>query len=450
MIRLPITLNQIRFRPPQILAFGFLGLILAGSLLLMLPVSTNPGHRLSFLDALFEAASAVCVTGLIVTDTATTFTMFGEMVLMVLIQIGGLGFMTVGILVAIMLGRRIGLSERIIAQAALNQFVLSGIVKLIKLVVLTTIAIEALGALLLSVFWAGEMGWGRAFYYGVFHSISAFNNAGFDLMGNYSSLTAYAGSLPINVIISFLFIVGGLGFTVIMDVCSKRLPGKWSLNTKLVLITTLIVNLVSTVFLFMTEHNNPETMGALPLDKQWIASYFHGTVPRTAGFNTIDLTKLENDSLLLTMALMFIGGASGSTAGGIKITTFLLLIMVVWAFVRQKEDINVLNRRIPHDLVYRALAISIIGIALIFTAVLLLELTEEHIPLMHLAFEAVSAFGTVGLSLGVTPELSASGKVIIMTLMFIGRLGPLTIAFALTNQSKKQKIRFPEEKILIG
>ena len=204
------SLNLVRFNPPQTLALGFVALIVAGALLLMLPVSTNPGYRLSFLDALFEATSAVCVTGLVVTDTANTFTMFGELVIMLLIQVGGLGFMTFGILVALLLGKKIGLTERLIVQNAMNQFNMSGIVKLVIAVVYGTLIVEAVGAVLLAAAWSGEMGWGKAFYYGAFHAVSSFNNAGFDLMGNFSSLTGYVGDLPVNLIISALFILGGL------------------------------------------------------------------------------------------------------------------------------------------------------------------------------------------------------------------------------------------------
>lgn len=416
----------------------------------MLPIATVPGQRLSLMDALFEATSAVCVTGLVITDTATTFTVFGEVVLMLLIQIGGLGFMTFGILVALLLGKRIGLSERLLVQSSLNQYTLSGMITLVKMLLLATLFIEGMGAILLMLAWASDMGWGKAAYYGVFHSISAFNNAGFDLMGGYSSLTAYVGSVPVNLVISALFILGGLGFTVIVDVVKNRQPHRWSLHTKLVLVSTLIINVAAAGLIFLSEYSNPGTLGPMELDDKLLAAYFHGTVPRTAGFNTLDLTQLNSDSILLTMGLMFVGGSSGSTAGGIKITTFILLLLVVWTFLRQKEDITVLKRRIPHDLVFRALAISMMGVILVFVAVFLLEITEPHLPLMNLAFEAVSAFGTVGLSLGVTPELTGWGKVIIMLLMFIGRLGPLTVAFALSNPKRKMLYRYAEEKIMIG
>ncbi len=442
--------NFIRFSPPQALSIGFMLLIFSGAVLLMLPISRNPGVPFSFLDALFEATSAVCVTGLVVTDTATTFTTFGEIVLLLLIQVGGLGFMTMGILVAVMLGKKVGLSERLIAQNAFNQFRLSGIVKLVKLVVYSTLIIEGIGALLLALSWQEAMGWGRALYMGVFHAVSSFNNAGFDLMGNYSSMTGYVGHLPINLVLSSLYILGGLGFTVILDVVQKKKVQRWSLNTKVVLLATLILNIVASLLFLLLEFNNPGTLGQLSMGDKLIASYFQGTVPRTAGFNTVDLTQLNSDSVLLTMGLMFIGGASGSTAGGVKITTFFLLLLVVWTFIKQREDITFLNRRIPRDLVFRALAIFMIGIVLVFASTFVLDITEKDVPLMNLLFESVSAFGTVGLSLGVTPGLSEIGKVVIMLLMFIGRLGPITIAFAFIKDRKPNKIRLPEEKILIG
>ncbi|GGA47683.1 TrkH family potassium uptake protein [Paenibacillus physcomitrellae] len=443
-------INQIRFSPPQILSIGFLIMIVVGSLLLMLPISLKPGKSISFLNALFEATSAVCVTGLVVTDTGTTFTVFGQTVLLLLIQVGGLGFMTFGILVAMLLGKKISLSNRLMAQSAMNQFNLSGIVKLVKLVLVMTLVIEGAGALLLTITWAREMPLGWAIYYGIFHSISSFNNAGFDIMGDYASMTAYVGSWPVNLVLSFLYILGGLGFTVILEVVQKIGKWRWSLHTRIVMGATLLLNLVASVLFFLLERHNPLTLGSLPLGDQILASYFQGTVPRTAGFNTVDLTQLNSDSVLLMMGLMFIGGSSGSTAGGIKITTFFLLLLVVWTFIKQREDVTILRKRIPKDLVFRALAISMIGIGLVFTGSFLLEVTEKGLPLMNLAFEAVSAFGTVGLTLGVTPNLSEWGKIIIMLLMFVGRLGPLTIALALTHSKHDSKLKYPEEKILIG
>lgn len=440
--------NQVGLNPPQTLAIGFLTTIIVGAFLLMLPVSTYPGHRLSLIDALFEATSAVCVTGLVVVDTGTSFTVFGQVVLMVLISIGGLGFMTYGILIALLLGKKIGLSNRLLIQSATNQFSLSGMVRLVKIILFTTFMIEGAGAVLLAVAWSNEMGWSKALYYGLFHSISAFNNAGFGLESD--SLSKWVGNLPVNIIITSLFIIGGIGFTVIMEVRKNFNFQKWSLHTKLVLITTFILNIAATILFFGIEHQNPHTLGQLSLGDQIVASYFQATTPRTAGFNTLDLTQMKTDSILLTMALMFVGGSTGGTAGGIKITTFLLLILVVWSFITEKEDINLFKRRIANELVFRALAISIIGVVLIFTAVFLLQMTEKNIPLMKLAFEAVSAFGTVGLSLGATPELSSLGKIIIIILMFVGRLGPLTIAFALIKKQSKAKFRYPEEKILIG
>jgi trk system potassium uptake protein TrkH len=443
-------LSQVRFRPPQLLAIGFLSIIFLGAFLLMLPSATNPEYKLSFIDALFTATSAVCVTGLVVTDTASTFTVFGQVILLCLIQIGGLGFMTFGVLVALLLGKKIGFTERLLIQSSLNSLSLSGIVKLAKIILMGTLMIEGLGALLLAYFWSPEMGWDRALYYGIFHSISSFNNAGFDIMGDYRSLTGYVGNIPINLIISALFIIGGLGFTVISDVMKHHRIKHWSLHTKLVLLTTLILNLFATLGILVSEIDNPHTLQPLSWEEKLTAAYFHGTSPRTAGYNTLDMTQLQSESILITMGLMLVGGSSGSTAGGIKITTFVLLLLVAWVFLRQREEISIFKRRIPQELVFKALAISILSILFIFLAVMCLDFTEAGTSLMYLAFEAVSAFGTVGLSLGVTPGLSDYGKCIIMVLMFIGRLGPLTIAFALTNQKQHEKFKYAEEKILIG
>lgn len=441
--------NRVKLSPPQTLAIGFLITIMLGTFLLMLPVSTHPGHRLPFIDALFEATSAICVTGLVVVDTGTTFTVFGQVVLMVLISIGGLGFMTFGILIALLLGKKIGLSERLLIQSATNQFSLSGLVKLVKIILAATFVIEGTGAILLAFAWSNEMGWPKALYYGLFHSISAFNNAGFGL--EFDNLSKWAQNPAINLIIASLFILGGIGFTVIMDVTNKKFNvRKWSLHTKLALISTLVFNIVATILIFGIESGNPDTLGPMSMADKIIASFFHATTPRTAGFNTLDLTQMDTDSILLTMALMFIGGSTGGTAGGIKITTFLLLVLVVWAFITQKDGINVFKRRISNELVFRALSISMIGVIVIFCAVFLLEFSEKDVALLSLAFEAVSAFGTAGLSLGATPELSSFGKIIIMVLMFVGRLGPLTFAFALTKKQSQANFKYPEEKILIG
>lgn len=443
------AIHWIKIKPPQMLALGFLCLIIVGTGLLMLPMATKDRHHLSFIDALFEATSAICVTGLVVVDTQTTFTLFGQIVLMLLIQIGGLGFLTFGVFIALLLGKNIGLKNRLLVQESLNHFSTAGIVRLVKFIIGFTLTIEGLAAVILGIRWADDFGFPQSLYYGLFHSISAFNNAGFDIMGGYRSLTGYVGDITVNLTISSLFIIGGIGFTVILDVWKKRSIKELSLHTKLVLLVTFILNFTGAILIFLLEQNNPGTMGGLSFTEKVIASYFHGVVPRTAGFNTLNLPELTLGSQLVTMFLMFIGGGSGGTAGGIKVTTFALILLAVWTLITGKEEVNVLKRRLPRELIFKAFSITVYSLGVVFLAVFILSMTEKA-PLNMILFEVISAFGTVGMSLGLTPELSPSGKIVIAILMFIGRVGPLTVAFALANRNKKERYKYVEEKIMIG
>lgn len=441
--------RTIRLHPAHILLLGFMGLILLGTCLLMIPFATSDRHHLSFIDALFEATSAVCVTGLVVVDTGTTFTFFGEMVLLVLIQLGGWGFMTSGILMFIILGKKIGLKQRLLLQESLNSFSIQGIIKLVQRIIIITLIVEAIGAIVLAIRWSQEMSLKKAIYYGIFHSISAFNNAGFGLEPD--SLSKWVGDPTVNIFITLLFILGGIGFFVVADIYEKKNFKKLSLHTKITLIFTILLNVISTLIIFALEFNNPATLGNLGLADKWWAAYFQGVVPRTAGFNTVDISQLSLSSQVYMTGLMFIGASSGSTGGGIKVTTFALLLFALWSVLRNKDDINVYNRRIPKSLVFRALSIAVSGIIFIFIIFFLLTITEEGADMSKLAFETVSAFGTVGLSAGFTPELSPMGRILITVMMFIGRVGPLTMAFALATRSNNQaKIRYAEEKILIG
>ena len=439
----------VKLNPARILAIGFLSLILIGTFLLMLPISTNEGNELSFIDALFEATSAVCVTGLVVVDTGTTFTVFGEMVLLFLIQIGGLGFMTIGVIIAIFLGKNIGLKGRLVIQESLNQLSLEGMVRLVKFVFIFTLIIEGLGAVVLSMRWANEFGFPQSIYYGIFHSISAFNNAGFDIMGDFRSMTEYVGDFTIITTLSSLLIIGGIGYTVILDIWKKKSFKKLSLHTKLVLWITLILNVLGTILILVLEYNNPGTLSGLSIKDKILGAYFHGVVPRTAGFNSLNMPELTMSSQFVTIMLMFIGGGSGGTAGGIKVTTFVIILLAVWNLIRRNDDVNIMERRLPKDLVYRAFAITVYSVGIVSLMIFILTITEEA-PLNFILFEVISAFGTVGMSLGLTPELSAIGKVVISFLMFIGRVGPLTLAFALAKKNNKLPFKYAEEKIMIG
>jgi trk system potassium uptake protein TrkH len=447
--RIGRPIKWVGINPAQTLSLGFLFLIAIGTLLLMLPMATKDRHHLSFIDALFEATSAVCVTGLVVVDTETTFTIFGQIVLMVLIQIGGLGFMTFGIIIAIFLGKNIGLKGRLMIQESLNQLYIEGMVRLVKFVVGFTFLIEGIGAVILAIRWAEDFGFPKSLYYGLFHSISAFNNAGFDIMGDFRSITEYVGDFTIIMTLSLLFMIGGIGYFVILDIFKKRSFKKLSLHTKLVLIMTFILNALGTILIFALECNNPGTLGGLSLQDKVLGAYFHGVVPRTAGFNTLNMPELTLSSQFVTMLLMFIGGGSGGTAGGIKVTTFVIIMLAVWTVIRGREEVNTMNRRIPMDLVYRAFSITVYSTAVVFLVVFILTITEKA-PLNMILFEVISAFGTVGMSLGLTPELSTTGKLVIALLMFIGRVGPLTLAFALARANKKLPYKYVEEKIMIG
>ncbi|WP_440231461.1 TrkH family potassium uptake protein [Cytobacillus sp. SAFR-174] len=449
MRRMGRSYKWIKMNPAQMLSVGFLILIGVGTLLLMLPFATKDRHHLSFIDALFEATSAVCVTGLVVVDTQTTFTVFGQIVLMVLIQIGGLGFMTFGVLIAIMLGKNIGLKGRLMIQESLNQLSIEGMVRLVKFVVGFTLIAETIGALILAIRWLSDFGFPRALYYGIFHSVSAFNNAGFDIMGQFRSVTEYAGDFTVIMTLSTLLIIGGIGYFVVLDVKRTRSLKKLSLHTKLVLLMTLVLNFLGTVFIFALEFDNPGTLANLPLKDKLLGAYFHGVVPRTAGFNSLNTGELTLGSQLVTMLLMFIGGGSGGTAGGIKVTTFVLIFLAVRALIKEEDEVSLMGRRIPKDLIVRAFTITVYSIGFIFFILFILSITENA-PLNVLLFEVISAFGTVGMSMGLTPELSATGKGIIAFMMFAGRVGPITIAFALARRKGKAKYKFAEEKIMIG
>jgi trk system potassium uptake protein len=437
--------RKMNVTPPRLLVLVFLFFIIVGTLLLKLPFATSVS--ISWLDALFTSTSAMTVTGLIVVDTGTAYTLFGEIVIMCLIQIGGLGIMSFAVLIFIMLGKKIGFKERLLIQQALNQPTIGGVIRLVKNLFLFSFIVEAFALILLASKWIPEYGWGKGFYYSLFHSISAFNNAGFSIWPD--SLMGYAGSPLVNIVITALFIIGGIGFTVLTDLWYTKTLRRLSLHTKLMLIGTFIINLVAMIVIFVLEVNNPKTIGELPLMDQLLGSYFQAVTPRTAGFNTLDIGSMEHSTLLFIIFLMFIGAGSASTGGGIKLTTFVVILLSVITFLKDKGEIQVLRRTIDQSFIYRALAISIISILLVFGALFILNISEQNAPFIQILFEVVSAFGTVGLSMGLTGSLTSIGKCIIIFVMFAGKLGPLTLAFSLARP-RKEKIRYPKEDILTG
>ncbi|UUZ89812.1 TrkH family potassium uptake protein [Paenibacillus sp. P25] len=445
--------KKIELTPPQILVIGFALIILIGGTLLSLPISSAKGESSPFLDALFTATSATCVTGLVVVDTGTTFSVFGQIVIILLIQVGGLGFMTMATLVAFVLKKRISLKERLILQEAMNQGSMEGIVRLIRKVIFYSLTIEFAAAVLFAIRWSFDLGPGRAIYYGIWHAISFFNNAGFDLFGSvtgpFSGLTAYADDVLVNVVSMGLIILGGIGFIVIADVVDYKKCRKLSLHSKIVLSMTAALILVGAVVMFIFEYSNPKTLGSLNWTGKILASFFQSVTPRTAGANTIDIGGMRQASQFFMIILMFIGASPGSTGGGVKTTTFTVLIGAVIAMIRGKEDIVLFHYRLGRDRIMKATAIIFLALMLVVLVAMVLSTTEDHSFLMIL-FEVTSAFGTVGLTMGLTSDLTTFGKILIALMMFAGRLGPLTLAYALGPKAEKELYRYPEGKITIG
>ncbi|MFC0470487.1 TrkH family potassium uptake protein [Halalkalibacter kiskunsagensis] len=436
--------RNIQMSPPQILALSFFIAIVVGTLLLKLPIATTEPIR--WLDALFTATSATTVTGLVVLDTGLDFTVFGQVVIMILIQIGGLGLMTFAVLIVVVLGKKIGLKERMLVQEAFNQTSIGGVIRLVKILFVFAIVMEVIAVILLSLRWVPEYGWAFGIYTSIFHAISAFNNAGFSLWSD--SLMGYVGDPAVNILITLLFITGGIGFTVLSDLWHTKEFHRLSLHTKLMLVGTFVINVVAMLLIFTLEYANPATLGTLDtLEKLW-ASYFQAVTPRTAGFNSLDIGSMNPGTIVIILLLMFIGAGSASTGSGIKLTTFIVIVMAVVTFLRGRNETVVFKRTIKHQMVIRSLAIVVISLFAVFLTILALSITEGA-PFIMIVFEAFSAFGTVGLSMGLTGELSDAGKLIIIVLMFIGRIGPLTLAFSLAK-AQKSSIRYPDGEVFTG
>jgi len=436
--------------PAFVLLVGFSLLIVAGTVLLALPLSSAQGTWTTPLTALFTATSAVCVTGLVLVDTATYWSPFGQLVILTLVQIGGFGFMTGStLLLFVLVGRRTGLRDRILVQATTDAPNLGSVTTLIRRVALFTLIVEAVGAVVLTLAFLvrGEQPLHAAIS-GVFHSISAFNNAGFDLTGGFRSLTGYADDPPVLLAIMTLFVLGALGFAIVGDIAAKRRWRRLALETKVVVLTSAALLVGGAVLIGAFEWSNPQTLGALaPHDRVVNAVFTSAT--RTSGFSSIPTAHMLEISLLILIPLMFIGGASGSTAGGIKVNTFSLLLIAIVSTARGLPSAVAFGRRIPHIVVYRAVAIALLSIAVAFGVGLGLELTAGG-RLIDRAFEAVSALGTVGLSTGVTPDLPDPARILIVAAMFVGRLGPLTLVLALTARTRPISHRPAVETMRIG
>ncbi|WP_249659681.1 TrkH family potassium uptake protein [Lysinibacillus fusiformis] len=436
--------------PAKILVLGFAILIFIGAFLLTLPIATEDGKGLAFLNALFTATSATCVTGLVVVDTGDTFSLFGEMIILILIQVGGLGFMTFATFLFVLLGKKISLKERLLLKEAFNTNSTAGVVRLVKRILIFTVITECIGGILLAVRFSFDMPIGQAVYFGFFHAISNFNNAGFDLMGEFNSLTDYVDDPIVVLTICSLIILGGLGFIVINELYEYRQIRAFSVHTKVVLSTTLILIVGATILIFFFEYSNVKTLGPLSPTGKGLGALFHSVTPRTAGANTLSMGDLTHATLFLTIFLMFIGGGSGSTAGGIKVTTFAVLIITALSQLKGKEEVVLFKRRIVIENILKALTVAMSGIMIVVVVTFMLSITEKGYVFIMYLFEATSAFGTVGLSMGLTPELSPIGRFIIILTMFVGRLGPLTLGFAITKRRKQEAYRRPKGKIMIG
>lgn len=428
--------------PAGLLIIGFIALTLIGTLLLMLPMANTA--PISFRQALFMATSAVTVTGLVVLDTGSHFSAFGQWVIAVLIQCGGLGFMTFAVVILKGIGVKLDVKKQLLMREGLAHTNLGSLVDTAKAVICFALLIETIGFLILTLRWQQELGWGEAMYQALFYTISAFNNAGFALHAD--SLTGYRGDLVVNAVITGLFVIGGLGFLVLIDVFRVKRWSRFSLNTKTVLITTLVLNLSAWLLFMLFEWHN--SLANLPLSEQLQAAWFQALTPRTAGFNTLDYASLEDATTIMTLLLMLIGGGSMSTASGLKLGTVVILLVATYASLRQRQRVNLAHREVPGILVQRAFSLFFIYCMVIFISVLVLSISEQA-ALIDIVFEVVSAVSTVGLSRGLTGQLSVLGEYWIIALMIIGRVGPLSFLY-LVAKPKAKRVRYAQTSLQVG
>lgn len=437
--------GTVNLSPPSILALGFLALIILGTLLLKLPVSHH--GDLPWLHAMFTATSAVTITGLSVVNVGEAYTVFGKVVIMFLLQCGGLGFMTFAILAVMSLSPKLGLKQQIMAQETIGQTSLKKVTFTIKGVFLYSLFFEAAGTVILTIAWLPDYNFAQALFYAAFYSISAFNNGGFSLFPN--SLMSFADQYVITFTISMLYIIGGIGFLVLMDLKRNKSWRKLSPNSKLILSTIAGLNIFAFIAIWSLEASNPLTLAGMSAGEQAVNAWFHATVPRSSGFNSLPVEQMSDASALVTMMLMFIGGGSLSTAGGIKVGTFIVVVLSVISFLRREDEVRIFNHSVPEKTTFKALAVIFITVTLIFMGFFSLLLIEPKADFLDLLFEAVSAACTVGLSRGVTEQLQPASLVILMLLMFAGRLGPLTLAYLIATP-KKSRLKHPPSEIQVG
>ena len=441
-------IRKLKKNPPLIVCLSFFALILFGAILLDLPIASANGERIGFLNAFFTSTSASCVTGLIVANTATQWTAFGKVIIIILIQIGGLGTMVFLSLIAMALNKRIGISERRIIKEQTNADTSKGIIRLVIYIIKFSLAVELIGAILLATKFIPDFGLERGILFSLFHSISAFCNAGFDIIGN--SLTNYVNDFTVNMTVSLLIIFGGLGFTVFIDIYRKRRFKNLSLHSKVVISFTAILLLVGTLAFFLIEHNSA-AMEGLSLKGKVLSSFFMSVTARTAGFNTIDIGKMQEGSVIVTIMLMFIGASPASTGGGIKTTTFGVLLSSTISVLRGNKEIEIFHKKIPYDTLIKSLCIFTLGSFLVIFSSLWITIIEQGKFLyLDILYEIVSAFGTVGITRGITADLSSLSKFILIILMYLGRVGAATLGVSILNTHRKRHTRYSEGKIIVG
>lgn len=435
---------------------GFAALITIGTILLMLPISREADGRADIITALFTATSAVCVTGLVVVSSGTYWSFFGQAVIAVLMLLGGLGIMTAGLVVLGALGRRITLNQRLIIRETMGSATLGGVITLGRYVIIFALAVQAIGFVMLFARFVFVFPIEQALWHSVFHSVSAFNNAGFDIFTDSNSLSRFRSDPLTLLLLGILIIFGGISFPVVAELAKRKRPNRWSLDTRLVIVGTVSLWVVGAISMFLFEFANPRTLGAMPLDDQLSNAAFQAVTARTAGFATIDFGETRPGNDFLFMLLMFVGGASGSTAGGIKVNTAMVLLVAGLASVKGRPHPEVYGRELPFNQVMRALAVFLLAIVALFCIVLALAVTEVHnyetnrFGFLDVLFEATSAFGTTGLSRGITPMLTDPGKLVVTVAMFLGRLGPLTIALGLALRERRAVYRYAQEPVRIG
>ncbi|MFN3210006.1 MAG: TrkH family potassium uptake protein [Roseovarius sp.] len=437
--------TRLSLSPPAVLACLYFLTVSVGAVLLWLPVSHNDAVGLG--EAIFTATSAVTVTGLVVVDTGSEFTLFGQIVIAGLMQFGGLGLMVFAVVILTAFGIPLGMPHKVMLREDLNQATISNLGRLVRIIVIVSLGCEAVGAVLLSFVFVPELGWGTGLWYAVFHSVSAFNNAGFALQPD--SLSAWVGNPVVNLTVTALFILGGLGFIVVGDIYQNRRWRRLALHSKLMLAGTLWLIVIGVVGFAVLEWDNPGTLAGLQStgDRLW-ASWFQGVTPRTAGFNTIDTAAMEDSTTLLTIMLMIVGGGSTSTAGGIKVTSLIVMLLATVAFFQRRPKLHVFGRSLPLDQVLKVMALATISGLLMFASLFVLTATQD-VAFRDLAFEVASAFGTVGLSHGATAELNWAGRAVLIAVMFLGRVGPLTLGFFLAARARP-RVRYPADKVFLG